>query len=111
MERGKKKRLEAAGFRGGSAKDFLGLSAVEAQLVEMKVALSARLRRARQLHQLTQAELAERLGSSQSRVAKMEAGDPSVSMDLLIQGLLAAGATPHDIAKAMAPPQKKAAGA
>src|SRR5581483_4278956 len=44
---------------------------------------------------LSQAVVAKRLGSSQSRVAKMEAGDPSVSLDLLLRALLALGATRH----------------
>jgi DNA-binding XRE family transcriptional regulator len=101
MEKRKQKRLEAAGWQLGSAADFLGLSESEAQLVEMKLALSAQLRTTRQRRHWTQTALAKRLGSSQSRVAKMEAGDPSVSLDLLVRGLLAMGATPKDIARTL----------
>jgi DNA-binding XRE family transcriptional regulator len=101
MEKRKQKRLEAAGWQLGSAADFLGLSESEAQLVEMKLALSAQLRTIRQRQHWTQTALAKRLGSSQSRVAKMEAGDPSVSLDLLVRGLLAMGATPKDIARTL----------
>ena len=43
----------------------------------------------------------KRLGSSQSRVAKMEAADPSVSLDLLVRGLLATGASPRDIGRVL----------
>jgi transcriptional regulator with XRE-family HTH domain len=43
--------------------------------------------------------LAHRLGSSQSRVAKLEAADRSVSLDLIMRSLLAIGATATDIAK------------
>jgi ribosome-binding protein aMBF1 (putative translation factor) len=110
MDRRKQKRLEKAGWSVGSASKFLNLTSAEEQLVEMKLSLGTRLRKARRRQNLTQAALAERMGSSQSRVAKMEAGDPAVSLDLLVQGMLAAGATPREIAAALAP-TKKAAGA
>lgn len=80
---------------------FLSLAVTELRLVEMKLSLSARLQKARKKQGLTQAELADRMGSSQSRVAKMEAGDPSVSLDLLVQGLLATGASKREIASAL----------
>lgn len=110
MESKKRKRLEKAGWKIGSASTFLGLTRAEEQLVEMKLALGTRLRKAREQHRLTQTALAERMGSSQSRVAKMEAGDPAVSLDLMVQGLLAAGATPRDIATAIVPRKKAANG-
>ena len=109
MEKKKQKRLEKAGWRVGTAEAFLGLSPVEAQLVAMKVSLSSRLRKARERQRLTQTELAERMGSSQSRVAKMEAGDPTVSLELLVEGLLATGVKPRDIGEALAV-RKKAVG-
>src|SRR5690606_11648321 len=90
MDRTKKSRLEKAGWAVGDASEFLGLTSAEEELVEMKVALSTRLRKTREQQQMTQDELAKLMGSSQSRVAKMEAGDPGVTMDLLVQGLLAA---------------------
>ena len=101
MRATKVKRLTEAGWRVGSAREFLGLSAEEAVLVEMRLALSASLRVRRERAELTQAALAKRVGSSQSRVAKMEAGDPTVSIELLIKALLAAGATRRDVAKAL----------
>ncbi|MGH7665139.1 MAG: helix-turn-helix transcriptional regulator [Gemmatimonadaceae bacterium] len=101
MEKRKQKRLEAQGWQIGSAAEFLGLSEAEGQLVEMKLALSAQLRTTRQQRHWTQTALAKRLGSSQSRVAKMEAGDPSVSLELLVRGLLAVGATPKEIARTL----------
>jgi DNA-binding XRE family transcriptional regulator len=110
MERKKRRRLEQAGWKVESASTFLELTSAEEQLVEMKLSLSTRLRKARERHRLTQTALAERMGSSQSRVAKMEAGDPAVSLELLVHGLLAAGATPQEIATALAPPRKRAAG-
>ena len=102
MDARKRKRLEAAGWRVGSAADFLGLSAEEAALVETRLAVSSALRQRRERQGVTQAALAKRLRSSQSRVAKMEAGDPSVSLDLLIRALLAAGASRREVARALA---------
>jgi DNA-binding XRE family transcriptional regulator len=109
MDASKRKRLERAGWSVGSTSEFLGLTSVEEELVEMKLALSAKLRKTRESGNLTQTDLAKRMGSSQSRVAKMEAGDPTVSLDLLVQGLLAAGATRQQIASALSP-RKKAVG-
>jgi DNA-binding XRE family transcriptional regulator len=108
MDRKKQKRLEKAGWRVGSASDFLELSAAEEELVAMKLSLSAKLKKARERRQITQTDLAKRMGSSQSRVAKMEAGDPGVSLDLLVQGLLAVGASRKDIAAALSPVKKTA---
>jgi DNA-binding XRE family transcriptional regulator len=102
MKQAKRKRLEAAGWRIGSAADFLGLSKEEAAFVEMKLALAESLRRRRQARRLTQTQLAKRIGSSQSRVAKMEAADPSVSIDLLMRSLLAMGASRAELAKIIA---------
>jgi len=102
MKTAKRHRLEAAGWKVGSAADFLGLDAEEAAFVELKVALSQSLRKWRTRQKLTQGELAKRLQSSQSRVAKMEAADPTVSVDLLVRSLLKLGAKPKDIARAIA---------
>jgi DNA-binding XRE family transcriptional regulator len=101
MRATKQKRLEAAGWRVGSVDEFLGLDDVESQYVDIKVSLARLLRSTRMRRRLTQFELAERIGSSQSRVAKLEAGDPSVSVDLLVRSLLAVGAKPSELAKAV----------
>ena len=101
MKHSKQTKLEAAGWAVGSVKEFLGLSDAEAALIEMKLGLSRSLRERRLKCGLSQVQLAERLRSSQSRVAKMEAGDPSVSMDLLVSSLLLLGATSVDLAKAI----------
>jgi len=110
MDKAKRKRLERSGWRIGSAAEFLELTSVEAELVEMKLALSSRLRKTRERRHLSQNDLAERMGSSQSRIAKMEAGDPSVSLDLLVHGLLAAGASRREIASALTIRKKAASG-
>src|SRR3990172_3867517 len=101
MDSTKRKKLEQSGWSVGSASDFLGLTEDEAAYVELKLALSEELRKRREDQGLTQVALAEKLGSSQSRVAKMEASDATVSVDLLIRGLLAAGASRRDIAGAI----------
>lgn len=97
MDAEKRARLEAAGFKVGTVEEFLGLSPEESALIEVRLALSTALRRRRQTLHLAQSTLAKRLQSSQSRVAKMEAGDPSVSIDLLLRALLATGATREEV--------------
>lgn len=99
MEKAKKAHLEAHGWRVGTAEEFLGLTPEEAAYVELKLKLSDAVREFRKRKNLTQAQLAELLESSQSRVAKVEAADESVSLDLLIRSLLALGATHQDLAK------------
>jgi predicted XRE-type DNA-binding protein len=98
----KKAKLEAAGWKVGDAADFLGLSADEAAYIELKIALSEQLKKRRLKQKLTQIEMANLVESSQSRVAKMEAADTSVSIDLLIKSLLALGASRKELAIAIA---------
>jgi ribosome-binding protein aMBF1 (putative translation factor) len=98
----KRKRLEASGWIVGSAEDFLGLTAEERAIVEMRLNLSAVLKNRRRALGLSQTALARQLASSQSRLAKMEAADPSVSLDLLLRALLAAGVTRRELARAIA---------
>lgn len=109
MKKGKHAKLEARGWRVGSAAEFLALSPEEAALIEIKVALSRSLRLRRNKQRLSQTALARQLKSSQSRVAKMESADPTVSVDLLLRALFALGATPRDVAKALQPSGGKAA--
>ena len=101
MREGKRRRLEAKGWRVGTVREFLDLSAEEAAYVEVKVRLATGLREWRRRRNLTQAGLAKQLQSSQSRIAKMEAGDPSVSLDLLIKSLLTLGASRRDLSRIM----------
>jgi len=101
MDPKKKKRLEAEGWRFGSAYDFLDLRPEEIAYVEIRLALARRMRLRRIEAGLSQAELARRIKSSQSRVAKMEAGSPSVSIDLLVRSLLAMGASSREVAAAI----------
>ena len=101
MKAQRRARLTRAGWKVGGADEFLGLSREEAFLVEMKLDLAERLEELRARRNLSQAELAKLLGSSQSRVAKMEAADGSVTLDLLVRALLAVGLSKAEIARAI----------
>jgi hypothetical protein len=100
MQKARRERLEK-GWKVGSVQEFLALSNEEALYVELRVRLSNTLRRRRERQHLSQVQVAKRLKSSQSRVAKMEGADPSVSLDLLIRSLLALGASDRDVARAL----------
>jgi predicted XRE-type DNA-binding protein len=102
MDKKKIEVLESKGYKVGSVEEFLGLSAEESEYIELKLALSEAIAEHRKKNNLTQAQLAKMLKSSQSRVAKMEKGDPTVSVDLLVKSLLAMGANKKSIAKAIA---------
>ncbi len=109
MRKDKRARLEGAGWKVGDAADFLELTKEEAAFVELKVALAGSLKSRRQRKGMTQTEVADAIGSSQPRVAKMEAADASVSVDLLIKALLSMGATRRDLAKVIAAPKARSA--
>ena len=99
MDTARRRRLAKAGWKTGTVQEFLGLSDEEAAFIEVKLALTGQLRELRRRQHLSQEALAKRLGSSQSRVAKMEAGEASVSLDLLIRALLALGETPRSLGR------------
>src|SRR5262249_33771139 len=99
MKQSKRARLEAAGWKVGTVAEFLGLSREEEELVELRLLLGQALRQRRESAHLTQIEAARKLGSSQSRVAKMEAAEETVSLDLLIRSLIRLGATRKDVAR------------
>ncbi len=101
MRQEKVKRLASKGWKVGFAEDFLGLAPEESAYIDLKLNLSANLRKLRGEQNLTQVELAELLHSSQSRVAKIETGDPTVSLDLIIKSLLALGASKKQLAQAI----------
>ena len=105
----KRKRLESKGWRVGGPKEFLGLSDDEVEYIELKLRLAESLRVRRRRRRMTQIALAKMLKSSQSRVAKMEAGDPTVSLDLLIRSLLALGVSMHDLSRIISSPRSSQA--
>jgi DNA-binding XRE family transcriptional regulator len=99
VRKDKRRRLERAGWKIGDAADFLQLSNEERRFIETKLALAEGLRRLRERQGLTQTDVARRIGSSQSRVAKMEVADRTVSTDLLLRSLFRLGAKPRDVAR------------
>jgi predicted XRE-type DNA-binding protein len=101
MDKRIEKKLAAAGWKVGDYAAFLDLPREDIELIELRAALAEALRTYRERLDHTQAEVASRIGSSQSRVAKMEAGDPSVSIDLLVRALLRLGATRAQVGKWM----------
>jgi DNA-binding XRE family transcriptional regulator len=106
MRAAKRKKLEQRGWKVGSADEFLNLSPDETAYIEMKLALSSTLKKHRLKKNMSQVDLAKAVKSSQSRIAKMEAGDPSVSIDLLLKSLLTLGASRKDVAKAISMPTR-----
>ena len=101
MNKTKIEKLNKMGWKVGSASDFLNLSSEESAYVELKASLSRYLHEKRVKKHWTQQQLAQKIKSSQSRVAKMEKGDPTVSIDLLVKSLLAMGSSKNELAKAM----------
>jgi len=101
IEPAKRTRLEADGWKVGTVAEFLNLTAEEAALIEMKLALSDTLRMRRE-QQMSQAELAAKLDTSPQQVAIAETGDSSISLEWLIRAMLAVGATPKEIGAAIA---------
>ena len=99
MDKRKKEKLKKKAWKVGTVAEFLDLSAEESAYIEMKLALSEKLKERRLHKKLTQAQLARAIDSSQSRVAKMEAGDPTVSLDLLVKSLLALGMTKKELGR------------
>jgi DNA-binding transcriptional regulator YiaG len=97
MDAMKKRHLEAAGWKVGNTREFLGLSDEENEIIELKIRLADAVKIQRIRRELTQQRLAILLRTSQSRVAKIEAGDPSVSIDLMLRALLRMGAHKTDL--------------
>jgi ribosome-binding protein aMBF1 (putative translation factor) len=102
MRTEKRKHLEARGWKVGSVKEFLDLSDQESAYIELRLKLARGLKARRHARGLSQTQLAKAVQSSQSRVAKMEAGDPTVSLDLLVRSLLALGASNCDLGQIIA---------
>jgi ribosome-binding protein aMBF1 (putative translation factor) len=102
MRQSKRQKLENKGWKVGSAKDFLGLSNDEAAYIELRLKLAEGLKARRHSRGVTQTQLAHALNSSQSRVAKMESGHPTVSLDLLVKSLLSMGTSTRELAAIIA---------
>jgi ribosome-binding protein aMBF1 (putative translation factor) len=107
MDKAKKKRLEVAGWKSGTVAEFLELTPEETAIIELKLQLSNALRERRKKLGFSQKALADKLNSSQSRVAKMETVDPTVSIDLLVRGLMATGIGLKGLAKIVYTPSRR----
>lgn len=101
MDKKKRELLEAQGWKIGGAREFLDLSEEELEYIEIKIALSRLVKEQRKRRRLTQERAAQLIGSSQSLVAKMEAGDPSVSIDLYIKSIIALGGSREELGEAI----------
>ncbi len=101
MNADKRKRLEAAGWKVGTVQEFLNLNDADMEYIETKLALTKAVKLQRKRKNLTQVALAECMKTSQSRVAKIEKGDPTVSVDLILRALFALGATRKELANAI----------
>ena len=98
MDTKRRQRLESKGWQFGGVRDFLGLSDDEAEYVRLRVSLSRAFRMLRTALNLTQEAAAKQIGSSQSRVAKLEGADPSVSLDLYFRSFYSLGVKTRDLA-------------
>ena len=107
MHATKRKKLEARGWKVGDASDFLDLNAAEEEYIALRLKLADGLRGQRAYRHMSQADLAKAVKSSQSRIAKMEAADASVSLDLIVKSLLALGASHKDLAQMIAGASKR----
>ena len=101
MEKRRRDRLEKDGWTISTVAEFLSLSPDEEALVEARIALTRRIRQVREARGLTQVQVAKLIGSSQSRVAKMEAADRSVSIDMMIRTLFRLGESPKQVGRAL----------
>jgi len=99
MEKKKREKLEEKGFRVGTAADFLELSPEEEAFIDIRLDISNLVKAQRAKRGWTQEQLARAIGSSQSRIAKLEGGDLGISLDLMIKALLRLGTSKKQIGK------------
>ena len=101
MNTNKLKRLEAAGWKQTNIKEVLSLTDADVEYIETKLALTKNLRTLRHKKGVTQTELARQMHTSQARVARIEAGDPTVTIDQMLRAYFSLGATRRELAKAV----------
>ena len=92
-------RLHREGWVSGDASDFLEMPREEIEILDLRRSLANGIRQTRKSNKMTQSQLAIRIKSSQSRIAKMEAGDPSVSVDLMVKCLFSLGVNKNELAR------------
>lgn len=101
MKTEKKEILEKNGWKVGNVADFLELSKEDSAYLELRLSMATYIKSLRKKNHLRQIDLAKRLHTSQSRIAKIESADPTVSLDLMAKSAFAMGATPKQLAKAI----------
>ena len=101
MEKRRRDRLRKDGWENSAVSEVLSVSPDEEALVEARIALTRRIRQVREARGLTQIQVAKLIGSSQSRVAKMEAADRSVSIDMMMRTLFRLGQSPKQVGRAL----------
>lgn|SRR5690554_3719955 len=99
MDKEKRKQLEEKGYKVGSAAEFLNLTPEEEVYIEIRLEISQLVKSQRTKKGISQEQLAQAIGSSQSRIAKMEAGDFGISLDLMIKALINLGTSKKQIRK------------
>lgn len=87
----------------GTIQEFLDLSDADMSLINLKVELKEAVKNARVNANYSQTHLAELMGSSQSRIAKLEGGDSSVSIDFMLKALFSMGLSFGDLARVICP--------
>ncbi len=102
MDKRKLENLKSKGWKETSVSEFLNLSLEEEKIIELRIALSTALKRHRLRAKISQEVFAKKLKTSQSRLAKMEAGDRSVSLDLLIKSLFKTGIDRSELSEIIA---------
>jgi ribosome-binding protein aMBF1 (putative translation factor) len=101
MKKEKIRNLEKKGWKVGTVSAFLNLSREEEEYIELKLVLSNYFQALRKKQCLTQVQVAAKIKSSQSRVAKIEHAEASVSLDLIVRSIIALGSSKKDIGKIM----------
>lgn len=101
MDRAKKESLEKKGWKVGDIDEYLGLTPAEMVIVEMKAGLAEALAKKRKKSGLTQIEASAKAKTSQSRFAKAEHSDSSVSLELMIKLFFSLGADKKELFKVL----------
>ena len=91
MDARKRKSLEAAGWKFGDAADFLGMTDEERRLLDARMEMAIAVRRLREAKSLSQKQLAERLKTTQPRIARIERAAANVSFDQIFKAFTAVG--------------------
>ncbi|MBO4435298.1 MAG: helix-turn-helix transcriptional regulator [Fibrobacter sp.] len=101
MDKAKKESLEKKGWKFGDVDEYLGLTPAEMVIVEMKAELAKALIKKRKKSGMSQTEASAKAQTSQSRYAKAEHSDSSVSLELMIKLFFSLGADKKELFKVL----------